>query len=65
MKSPEFKITSEAIRSFASTFDVPLAPGEAERLATQLAGGFGGIVDLWKVDVADCEPLVIFDVDRS
>ena len=64
MTEPEFKVTAESVLHYAKMFDIPLAEAEAAALAAQLAGGFGGIAELWQVDVGGFEPSVTFPVER-
>ncbi len=62
---PKFNVTPELVAGFAEMFDVPMSKEDLAEIPTQLAGGFSGIADLWRVDVTGYEPATILPVERS
>ena len=64
MTEPRFQVTPDWVRRHAATFDIPLGETEVADLAAQLAGGFAGIAELWRVDVDGVEPGVILPLER-
>ena len=64
MTEPRYQVTPDWVRRYAEMFDIPLGAAEVADLAAQLAAGFAGIAELWRVDVDGIEPGVILPVDR-
>ena len=62
---PKFNVTPELVARFAEMFDIPMSQQDLVEMPAQLAGGFSGMTDLWRVDVTGYEPATILAVERS
>lgn len=62
---PKFNVTPELVARFAEMFDIPMSKQDLAEMPAQLAGGFSGIADLWRVDVTGYEPATILPVEWS
>ena len=63
--TPNYNITPDLVSRYAEMFDVPMSEEDLAVLPAQLAGGFSGIAELWRVDVTGYEPATILPVERS
>ena len=64
MSEPSFEVDARRVRAYCEMFGIPLAAGEEEIVAGQLAAALPALAGLRAMDVEGHEPFPVFAVDR-